>query len=616
MTKLYCSAVALLLASFAMAQKAPQVPPSERLPQKMTKQQMTGLEEVSGKPVQRKESHKPYPIQTKNSVLQESIIGFTEYDLQSNAGVQNRLVKTGDQMSGAFTMSLNDEPFEDRGTGYNFWDNGNWDEEPYDRLESVRVGWPSIMHTSEKEIVITHTSFAPLNMMTRDLGTGDWVESEVPSDAPEGVLWPRATAGGEDGNTVHVIGISTPIANDGVEFQGIDGAIMYYRSLDQGLTWDIQDLVIPGMDSTLFLAFSGDTYSIHARGNTVAFTVMNDLADSFVMISHDNGDTWNKSILVDFPYDMYELDSGLPETGEDWNEDGTFAEFYNSDGAGAVLVDLDEQVHVTYGDMYYMDDDLTDDNFSYFPGVNGISYWQEGWADDERTSIAYAYDIDENGQLDLDELPLYFLNLASMPSMGVNDEGDLFLTYSAVMENFSNGQNFRHIYAISSSDGGESWTTENGCDMTPDEDEDEYESVFGSLAPEVDDNLRLIYQRDFEPGLGVRGDEDPLELNDIIYLEMPVADLEECLNVSVRERTLASNDIKLYPNPSDGLVTISIGVRGQSNIRVMDLTGKMVFQQTTSNMIEQLDLKALSSGMYVLEVVQNGTSASQKLHIK
>ncbi|MGB0423176.1 MAG: T9SS type A sorting domain-containing protein [Flavobacteriales bacterium] len=616
MTKLYCSAVALLLASFAMAQKAPQVPPSERLPQKMTKQQLTGLEEVSGKPVQRKESHKPYPIQTKNSVLQESIIGFTEYDLQSNAGVQNRLVKTGDQMSGAFTMSLNDEPFEDRGTGYNFWDNGNWDEEPYDRLESVRVGWPSIMHTSEKEIVITHAAFSPLNMMTRDLGTGDWVESEVPTDAPEGVLWPRATAGGEDGNTVHVLGISTPVANDGVEFQGIDGAIMYYRSLDQGITWDIQDLVIPGMDSTLFLAFSGDTYSIHARGNTVAFTVMNDLADSFVMISHDNGDTWNKSLLVDFPYDMYELDSGLPETGEDWNEDGIFAEFYNSDGAGAVLVDLDEQVHVTYGDMYYMDDDLTDDNFSYFPGVNGISYWQEGWADDERTNIAYAYDIDENGQLDLDELPLYFLNLASMPSMGVNNEGDLFLTYSAVMENFSNGQNFRHIYAISSSDGGETWTTENGCDMTPDEDEDEYESVFGSLAPEVDDNLRLIYQRDFEPGLGVRGDEDPLELNDIVYLEMPVADLEECLNVSVRERTLASNDIKLYPNPSDGLVTISIGVRGQSDIRVMDLTGKLVFQQTTSNMIEQLDLKALSSGMYVLEVVQNGTSASQKLHIK
>ncbi|MGB1032785.1 MAG: sialidase family protein, partial [Flavobacteriales bacterium] len=479
----------------------------------------------------------------------------------------------GDQMSGAFTMSLNDEPFEDRGTGYNFWDNGNWDEEPYDRLESVRVGWPSIMHTSEKEIVITHAAFSPLNMMTRDLGTGDWVESEVPTDAPEGVLWPRATAGGEDGNTVHVLGISTPVANDGVEFQGIDGAIMYYRSLDQGITWDIQDLVIPGMDSTLFLAFSGDTYSIHARGNTVAFTVMNDLADSFVMISHDNGDTWNKSLLVDFPYDMYELDSGLPETGEDWNEDGIFAEFYNSDGAGAVLVDLDEQVHVTYGDMYYMDDDLTDDNFSYFPGVNGISYWQEGWADDERTNIAYAYDIDENGQLDLDELPLYFLNLASMPSMGVNNEGDLFLTYSAVMENFSNGQNFRHIYAISSSDGGETWTTENGCDMTPDEDEDEYESVFGSLAPEVDDNLRLIYQRDFEPGLGVRGDEDPLELNDIVYLEMPVADLEECLNVSVRERTLASNDIKLYPNPSDGLVTISIGVRGQSDIRVMDLTG-------------------------------------------
>jgi len=310
------------------------------------------------------------------------------------------------------------------------------------------------------------------------------------------------------------------------------------------------------------------------------------------------------------------LDSGLPETGEDWNDDGTFAEFYNSDGAGAVLVDLDEQVHVAYGDMYYMDDDLTDDSFSYFPGVNGLSYWQEGWAENERAEIAYTYDIDGNGQLDMDDLPLYFLNLASMPSMGVDEEGTLYVTYSAAMENFSNGQNFRHIHAISSADGGETWTTESACDMTPDEDEDEYEAVFGSLAPDVDENLRLIYQRDFEPGLGVRGDEDPLELNDIVYLEMPVMDLEECLNVNVEERTLASTDIKLYPNPSDGLVTISIGVRGQSTIRVIDLTGKMVFQQTTFNMIEQLDLKNLSAGMYVLEVEQNGLSASQKLNIK
>ena len=63
-------------------------------------------------------------------------------------------------------------------------------------------------------------------------------------------------------------------------------------------------------------------------------------------------------------------------------------------------------------------------------------------------------------------------------------------------------------------------------------------------------------------------------------------------------------------------MTISIGVRGQSTIRVMDLTGKMVFQQTTFNMIEQLDLKNLSAGMYVLEVEQNGLSASQKLNIK
>ena len=39
-----------------------------------------------------------------------------------------------------------------------------------------------------------------------------------------------------------------------------------------------------------FAAASGDTYAIHARGNTVAFAAFNDFADSFVSVSKDNGD--------------------------------------------------------------------------------------------------------------------------------------------------------------------------------------------------------------------------------------------------------------------------------------------------------------------------------------
>ena len=100
-----------------------------------------------------------------------------------------------------------------------------------------------------------------------------------------------------------------------------------------------------------FAAFSGDTYAIHARGNTVAFASFNDFADSFVMISQDNGDTWEKQLLIDFPVDLYVADMGLPEGeefAEDYNGDGLFQEYFNTDGAGDVHIDTYGQVHVSH----------------------------------------------------------------------------------------------------------------------------------------------------------------------------------------------------------------------------------------------------------------------------
>ena len=148
--------------------------------------------------------------------------------------------------------------------------------------------------------------------------------------------------------------------------------LVYYRSQDGGDSWDVIDQVFPELDSTQFFGFSGDTYAIHARGNTVAFAAFNDFSDSFVMISQDNGETWEKELLVDFPVDLYEVDMGLPEIGEDYNEDGLFQEFFNADGAGDVHIDGYGQVHVSFGSMYYMDADTIDGTTSYFPGTQRI----------------------------------------------------------------------------------------------------------------------------------------------------------------------------------------------------------------------------------------------------
>lgn len=559
-------------------------------------------------------------------VVTSNVIGITQYDLQSNAAVDNRLAgSTSGVVSAAWTMSLELTPWSDRGTGYNQWDNG-WSEEPYERIESVRTGWPSIVQTaSGREVVVNHAGIdTPLRMTWRDAGASSWSEGDIPSDLTVGKLWPRMAAGGADGNSLHVICISTPEGNGGTFLDGQNGALLYYRSTDGGDTWDITDGQFAELDSSAFLGFGGDTYAIHARGNTVAFAVFNDFADTFVMVSEDNGDTWTKHTIVDFPVDLYAIDTGLPEIGEDWNEDGIFSEFFNADGAGAVHVDVNSDVHVTFGEMYYMDDDTTDGGtFSYFPGVNGLAYWNESLGEDSIQSIAYAYDIDESLTLDLEEdIALYYVSLSGMPSMASDAAGHLYVSYSAIREDYTSGaQNYRHVYLVHSEDGGATWNSEDACDVTPDVDYDGFESVFACLSPDVENNeLHLIYQRDFEPGLNVRGDEDPADINDIVHLSIPADGLNDCAEVEVENpqsvgEVWADEDVRLYPNPAAAMVDLVLNVKGNVQLRVFNPIGAVVLNEQVNSPLMRLDVSGWSNGLYLVEVEQNGQRIVQQLAI-
>jgi hypothetical protein len=567
-------------------------------------------------------------IQNRDLVVQRQVIGYTQYDLQSNAAIDDRMAGGADAVSAAWTMSLELTPFSDRGTGYNFYDGTAWGEIAYERVESVRIGWPSIVHTaSGREVIVSHPGIdTPLHMAWRDAGDGAWSEASVPSDIEVGKLWPRMAAGGEDGNSLHVICITTPTANGGLVHNGQDGCMLYYRSQDGGDTWDVVDHTFADLDSSNFANFSGDTYAIHARGNTVAFAAFNDFSDSFVMISQDNGDTWEKQLLVDFPVDLYVADMGLPEGeeyAEDYNDDGLFQEYFNTDGAGDVHIDTYGQVHVSYGSMYYMDADTIDGTTSYFPGTNGLAYWNESMGADSAQIIGYSYDYDESGTLDFDEIAAYYVGCAGFPSIGSDAAGNLYVTYSAIMENFSTGaQNYRHQFLVHSTDGGMTWNADEACDLTPDEDFDGYEAVFGSIAPDVvNGQLEIIYQRDFEPGLHVRGDEDPADINDIVHLRVPADDLGDCATLEYEDWVgiadpIDLNDITLYPNPADDQVELVINRPGAHQIDVWSMTGKRVHSMQTSALVERIETSDWAPGIYLVNIAQGDHQAVVRLAIQ
>ena len=335
--------------------------------------------------------------------------------------------------------------------------------------------------------------------------------------------------------------------------------MFYYRSCDEGATWEA--VALPGLGSEVFHGFEGDQYAIHARGAKVAIAIFNGLQDSVVLISEDNGDTWTTHTIVDFPVDMYFIDSGLPEEGAvDFDGNGLAQEYLSTDGGGDVLIDLDGTVHVAVGAMYYSDLDSTDASYEYYPATNGLLYWREDFGNDSLQVVAYAQDLDGSGVLELtDDIAFYGVNLAGMPCLAVAEDGTLVLSCASVMENLSTStQNFRHVHVVYSSDGGDSWNSDAPCDVTPDLQEDGYECVFASMPDDLGSTVEMLYQRDYEPGVHIRGDLDPWGPNDLVHLRFDLAELAACADVEVIDVAHVTDvelpEVTAFPNPATDVV--------------------------------------------------------------
>ena len=630
------SLVALMATSLAVQAQFIPLSDAQKVSAPLPTVDMTGEEIIPYQPLTGQNVGDIDHLQLRDMVIQRQIIGLTQYDLQSNYAVDDRVYSSGNGISAGWIQSLETSPFSDRGTGYNYKAPGpdmDWGEIPYDRIEDVRIGWPSLGHLANGfEFALSHGSTGGLVFATRDaVGSGAWTTNTLPALPDESGndiwhLWPRATVGGADGNTIHAICITAPEGNGGVLYNGQDGALIYMRSTDGGANWDMQTFA--ELDTSAFAGgFVADSYAIHAEGETVAFAVFNGFYDTFAMISEDNGATWSYEAIVDFPVDNYVLDSGalLDTTIADAVDASGNAMFFNADRAGDVLVDEAGGVHVFFGAMFYADSDTTDGTSSYYPYTNGLEYWRNDMGPDTTVTIAYAYDIDGSGTLDFeDEIAGYFVGISSQASAGqVVESNTIVVAYSALMENFSTGvQNYRHCYVVHSTDLGETWNSETACDVTPDLDFDLIEAVYPCIPPRISGGeLNLTYQRDFEPGLHVRGDEDPIDINDIVGLSIMVEDLDDCADVEFEDFVgigeIAEVGFGLFPNPADAVVEVVLDeLLIGAEVRIRDLGGRLVRFERVQGRIARMDVSNLTPGVYTVEVSGSGARSIERLSIR
>jgi hypothetical protein len=567
------------------------------------------------------------PMVLNKSLLDDPNLGTTYYDLQTNTSLDHRLHYYSDgTMGGTFTRSQEQSGYSDRGTGYNFYDGTTWGLAPTARIETLRTGWPSYFPLGATgEGVIAHqNATSPLIKNTRpNKGTGTWTQTtlSVPAGA-SGLDWPRVVSNGPDNTYIHVIVVTGPTGNGGTVYQGLDGAIVYNRSLDGGATWG-DWVILDGMTSSDYLGFGGDTYGwAEPLGETLCFVVADSWNDGFIMKSTDNGDTWTKTKFWTCLYNQ-------------WAGPDTTGTFYCPDGSNAVALDNTGKAHVLFG-LQRARGDETGAKF-WYPFTDGLIYWNEdmpelpqnldpdllyangnyiGWVQD--TMVFYQ---------PIEELAYYYMSLSSMPQIIPDDNGHLFAIWSGVTT-LRDQDNFmlRHLFARGSDDNGVTWA-DTIVDITGDFLYTWSECVFPSVAFNSTDELFILFQEDELGGTKLKGDggaqgQTASTVNSMLLLSPLKSDILPTVGINNKkapEFYLSA----CYPNPASdqSAFTLTLSKPASVNVQVYSLLGHTVMEMNQGSLPAgkhniTVDVSTLNNGVYFLSLEVNKEVRTVKLIVE
>ena len=558
------------------------------------------------------------PGEKSKSVLDDTEIGVTYYDSQTNRGMQERIYLHDDGTLGAvWTKAVSSSG--PRGTGYNYFDGNAWapDGDPID-LQYDTPGWPSYAPYGENgEVYTAHDYYAGTIVGIRDeKGTGEWEQSIQAGPAgAEDISYPRVTTSGPDRGIIHIL--STTYS----DYNGQAAALLYARSSDGAASWEVENATFEDLGPDYYLEISADTYEwADPKGDLIAFLVGDWWVDLVLMKSYDGGDTWSSFKIWECPYPLYS--GGVTDT------------FYCPDGSHDLAIDNDGKVHVVFSLTKTYSDDGTTNN--YWSDIDGVVYWNEdmpAFSNDidalnpygdpnselieDYNLIGWSQDINGNGTLDfLGDWGTYNTGLSSQPQIVVDDQNRIFVVYSSVTEGYNNGSlDYRHLWARASPNGGQWW----GKFVHLNEDLIYVfdECVFPSMSSSSDDYIHLIYQADGEPGT-LTYTTDP---NYIRYMKLMKTDLiSGVLEHSTFNETVVSQN---YPNPFNGTsrVYVNLEEKASLSLEVTNLIGQVVFTipaetYNAGNVELTIDAANLDSGVYFYTVRSGKASVTKKMVIE
>ena len=127
------------------------------------------------------------------------------------------------------------------------------------------------------------------------------------------------------------------------------------------------------------------------------------------------------------------------------------------------------------------------------------------------------------------------------------------------------------------------------------------ESVTFSSVASSDDNFQPVMGTPY--GASLSGAGGSLEIS----ASFGESAYEES-SLSAEELSIQSN-IRVFPNPTTYMVNVDLSQlsKGEYQLYLVDLQGKVIYQQTTTEKSIELDMRNYSTGSYVLKVQTKGT---------
>ena len=564
----------------------------------------------------------PYVSNTRE-IVGEDIVGKTFYDLQTNSMVSNRIHVYPDGTMGAvWTRGMEDgATAPDRGTGYNYFDGTSWGPEPTERIEDQKTGWPSYAPLGETgEIVVAHTVSDGLLFSSREVkGTGEWTYKLKNGPAPADLTWPRLITAGEDNNTIHLL------ANSYVAYEGQATALLYYRSLDGGESWENDGEVLDGTGEDYYMEISADDYVwAESNGGAIAFLVASAWQDMFMMKSVDNGESWEKTVIWEHPYPFFDWDVTITDT------------FYCVDNSASITLDNDGNAHVAFGINRVLHAEVGT-TYNYFYLVDGVGYWNEtmptfsGNIDalapytdvpdsemvEDYNLVGWTQDVDGSGTIDFigeDAWIAYrSIGVSTMPSIAIDTYGTVFLAYASSTETYDNGtNNYKHIW-VRKKEAAENWGAFEDLDDGILHKFDE--CIYPVIAPYINpDNQStyILYQADYEPGLALDDDHSFVE-NRIIVVDYN-------LGVGMNENTLPNFSVSQnVPNPANANTRIMVETEtsGVINLSISNLLGQVVHKESLNSNASittfDVNVSNMDSGIYFYTIEVGNNSMTKKM---